>query len=399
MNNKILSIISFLTLSFVNAEESLILNYSFDDLKMEKTGEVWIYYAEEGVVKDSSPQGNHGNVFHGKPSVDRNGDENKSIYFDGALSLIWLESDSKILDYSDNLSVSFWGKFEDMINTQTIFTENSRKDDNYFAKTSLILVNGELQFGFNNKLKSKIKVPNEGWNHYIISLDVKEKYVKFYVNGELESMNMFLDSNITNESDTYYLNIGLLQSFQLNYMPLKGNLDDLKFYNRTLTDVDVMGMSPLPSVGENPCFECEKRIKYLYDKKEAMKEIINSLEQDKLNLNEELVNAEERINQLNKELSTLREEVSSLKESNNEDRQLINLLNTELTQNNKIDASTFINGWVYYPDVGWLWTNNSVYPMIYNSETNSWINYKLGTSSPRLFYSYGQGEWQTWGEQ
>ena len=66
--------------------------------------------------------------------------------------MLWLYEQNNSLDYSNNYSVSFWGKFEDMLETQVVYTEDHQKDDSYFTNPSLLLVGGELQFGFNKKL-------------------------------------------------------------------------------------------------------------------------------------------------------------------------------------------------------------------------------------------------------
>ncbi len=380
MNAKILCLITLCAFAPAEAKDDLILNYSFDNVETEYV----LFKGERGVVNDSSTNNNDANNFYGSSALNRNSEANSSIRFDGEFSMLWLYEQNNSLDYSNNYSVSFWGKFEDMLETQVVYTEDHQKDDSYFTNPSLLLVGGELQFGFNKKLKTKVKVPNLDWNHYVISVDINAKNVKFYINGKLESMNMFTDSKFNDLSYEHTIHFGLLESFHVYYVPLKGYLDDFKIYKKSLSNADVVGMSDLPSIGDNPCkvhldkiVELEKKI-----------EILKSSILDKTN----------RLDSLLPIVSELRLEISDLKSGQEQDQELIVLLNNELTKNNQSPNSTFVNGWVYDPVVGWLWTNNSVYPMVYKSDSNAWHYYKVGTSNPRLFYSYDSEEWQSWDE-
>jgi hypothetical protein len=55
----------------------------------------------------------------------------------------------------------------------------------------------------------------------------------------------------------------------------------------------------------------------------------------------------------------------------------------------------FVNGWIYDPEQGWLYTDCETYPLVYSHSTASWHYYALGTC-PRLFYNYSTEEWENW---
>ena len=61
----------------------------------------------------------------------------------------------------------------------------------------------------------------------------------------------------------------------------------------------------------------------------------------------------------------------------------------------RIAAIPFVNGWAYLPEQGWLWTDVSVYPYVYRSETKSWCYYQQGTL-PRIFFDDSSGQWEAW---
>ena len=53
------------------------------------------------------------------------------------------------------------------------------------------------------------------------------------------------------------------------------------------------------------------------------------------------------------------------------------------------------NIWLWTPDLGWLWTTESLYPYLYSSSEGAWLWYQRGSSSPRWFYNYGTGSWES----
>ena len=60
-------------------------------------------------------------------------------------------------------------------------------------------------------------------------------------------------------------------------------------------------------------------------------------------------------------------------------------------------VTPFVHGWFYYPSRGWMFTNKTAYPFLYDSSTKSWMYFKSGEDKPR-FYHYGTKSWLTLGE-
>ena len=56
----------------------------------------------------------------------------------------------------------------------------------------------------------------------------------------------------------------------------------------------------------------------------------------------------------------------------------------------------FVNGWIYDPNHGWLFTDANHYPLIWCHTHQTWHYYDLGTFGPRWFYNYTTKEWEAW---
>jgi hypothetical protein len=57
-------------------------------------------------------------------------------------------------------------------------------------------------------------------------------------------------------------------------------------------------------------------------------------------------------------------------------------------------ATPYTDGWFFYPNRGWMFTNRTAYPYFYDSFTQSWMYFKSGEDKPR-FYDYGSKTWVT----
>ena len=49
--------------------------------------------------------------------------------------------------------------------------------------------------------------------------------------------------------------------------------------------------------------------------------------------------------------------------------------------------------WLFAPDMGWLWTANTLYPFIYREEDNAWLWFN-GSSEPRWFFNLTSNRWE-----
>ena len=56
------------------------------------------------------------------------------------------------------------------------------------------------------------------------------------------------------------------------------------------------------------------------------------------------------------------------------------------------NSTQYTSGWYFQPSRGWLYTNSSSFPYLYDSKTNNWLYFKAGHEIP-LFYEYSSKEW------
>lgn len=99
--------------------------------------------------------------------------------------------------------------------------------------------------------------------------------------------------------------------------------------------------------------------------------------------------------ELGKEIKILRKNVEKLRAERDDLKQRNEKNGKDLEIALKKTTTPIVNGWVYDPRYGWLYTNKTVYPNTYSDQTKSWYHYKEG-SNPRLFYSYKEKAWQRW---
>ena len=108
---------------------------------------------------------------------------------------------------------------------------------------------------------------------------------------------------------------------------------------------------------------------------ETQKETIAKLNAENAGLKQQLSNSREEVVNVSYELSETKEQLQAAID---------------------VARTPFVNGWIYDPEQGWLFTDADHYPLVYSHSTESWHYYELGTAAPRFFYSYKTQEWEAW---
>jgi nucleoredoxin len=159
-----------------------------------------------------------------------------------------------------------------------------------------------------------------------------------------------------------------------------------------------------PSLGN------EKTIKELTAANEEQAKLIEELRKQTEQCSTELGQTKASNANLAKENESLRKAIASLRTERDDLKERFTnassdaatcsrdlaVAKQELEAAKKVTNSPFVNGWVYDPDQGWLFTNAKIYPSIYSSSTKSWHHYELGSAKPRLFYNYKDETWEAW---
>jgi len=49
--------------------------------------------------------------------------------------------------------------------------------------------------------------------------------------------------------------------------------------------------------------------------------------------------------------------------------------------------------WIWKEGLGWLWSDEQVYPYLYSADSGSWLYFFGQSRQQRLLYDYGLGKW------
>ncbi len=208
------------------------------------------FYSFSGNADDESGNGFHGNVVGASMSQDRFGDSNSAYHFDGNRDYIELPGSSRIINQVQ--SISFWVYFDveyspgtDNKNQDYLLSKAhdtgwqrdiiTRDNTNYIRNT----------FGTSSSSSSdlitSIPFSKSRWYHVVFVRSQTTNTV--YVNGNYDNSNNYSGYHI-DDSDylmvgTYHDNYGIVNSLNRS---LKGKIDDIRIYNRTLSASEVKNL-------------------------------------------------------------------------------------------------------------------------------------------------------------
>jgi hypothetical protein len=113
-------------------------------------------------------------------------------------------------------------------------------------------------------------------------------------------------------------------------------------------------------------------------------------------LNGKVTGLETEVTALKTDNEGLKGQIQNLREDNQNISHELTLTNEHLEEAIQVAETPFINGWVYDPVHGWLFTDAEHFPLVYTHNDQSWNYYELGSSEPRYFYNYTSQEWVAW---
>ena len=116
-------------------------------------------------------------------------------------------------------------------------------------------------------------------------------------------------------------------------------------------------------------------------------------------LNGKVTGLETQVATLKTDNEGLKGQIQNLREDNQNLNYELTTTTEHLEEAIKVAETPFINGWVYDPARGWIFTDAEHFPLVYTHSDESWNYYELGSSSPRYFYSYTTQEWVAWDAQ
>ena len=210
------------------------------------------YYPFNGNANDESGNGNHGTAGGGATlTEDRFGNPNSAYYFGGVdnSSYIYVPS-SNSLNFNSNATYSFYVKLNSergmdgwgspvAAGNQCIFAKDHDMTG-YAGMISSSESGSNIWIAsFNNvqgDIQNSLKRLNDGeWIHVVFVFE--GNISKIYVDGQMLSQTEYSGSiNVGNDRDLYF------GRFSNYWYPLDGVLDDIRIYNRALTESEVKAL-------------------------------------------------------------------------------------------------------------------------------------------------------------
>ena len=204
------------------------------------------YYPFNGNANDESGSGNNGAVQGALLIPDRNGDSNRAYDFDGKSQIVVPSSASLNLT---SFSVSAWVKIQNPDRAfYQILTKGGDLDENY----EILVYGNQLppfgtidtavkwsdgtRGGYSGESPSKNYVKPSLWNHILVSYDKTSGYLNVYINREI-SFRAFV--NKIPKINSTPLHIGSDPNMGRNHL---GSIDDVRIYNRALSDGEVKAL-------------------------------------------------------------------------------------------------------------------------------------------------------------
>jgi len=221
------------------------------------------FYPFNGNANDASGNGYHGTRFQVGDGLDRHGNQNQSLYFNGKTAdgtnnqQIINDSYVKVdnFDYSfstssreNQISISFWVKNEwnNQINPNDGLPILSRRTNNNIDfDLSLSGSNYNpsnapaLHLGFWSEPSAQ-SVPDNSWAHCVVTCDGSN--VKYYMQNQLYAEFSHNNGVISNNTSNLMIGKFSYQGGLLHHFFFNGWIDDLGIWNKSLTVEEISSL-------------------------------------------------------------------------------------------------------------------------------------------------------------
>ncbi len=206
------------------------------------------HYPLDGNANDITSNVNNGVITGASSTTDRSGNIGKAYYFNGVSNYIRINN-SQSLDLKESFSISAWVNV-DNYSLPGVIVWNG---DPAFAKDPYLLYFSNRP-GYNgigvrkdagtgvtiNEIYASSNIIFSGvWCHIVGTCNSTTKTMNLYVNGELIKTGTFADMGITYSTSNFWTMIGAAQSSAGIDNFFKGKVDEVRIYNRELTNTEV----------------------------------------------------------------------------------------------------------------------------------------------------------------
>ncbi|MCX6155993.1 MAG: C39 family peptidase [Candidatus Kapabacteria bacterium] len=222
--------------SINNSGKSDWVNATFSTISLTQ-GLVAYYPFTGGSTHDFSENGNDGTNYGATPTTDRFGNSNCAYSFDGINNYIEMS-----YNLNNVFTTSVWFITNESKNQNII----GRADDGNEARGFLFQTtpDNKLAFPFGDGLKWAYGVGSSNytfdigkWNHALVTRNMN--IMKMYINGVLVNLIDIGTTNPVYNRPSYYVGNNYLE---YNFWQFKGKIDDIRIYNRALSDAEVQAL-------------------------------------------------------------------------------------------------------------------------------------------------------------
>lgn len=195
-----------------------------------KTGLI-AYYPFNGNTNDESGNSNHGTAIKDDFANDKNGAANKAFNFDGN-NYIKVPNSASLSSIKDAISITAWVYNIDQLVSIVCKAENENLAMHFrlFSDQQILFANSGHAADFPFTLN-----PINNWKHIAVVSDGQS--AKYYLNGSIQStLSTYNDEYFTDTSTDMYIGSDTHGSIENH----RGVLDEIRIYNRLLSDEEVM---------------------------------------------------------------------------------------------------------------------------------------------------------------
>ena len=203
------------------------------------------YYAFDGDAHDQSGNGNDG-IEHGD-ILYKQGVWGDAVSFDGSDDYIRVPS-AATLNPSDQLSISFWINIEEVTNVWTPIihkggphlTDSKNREYSVWLQNTFSYLLASAGDNSGQYYQFSCCASAEVWQHYVGVVDRQNHRMTTYLDGVLiaSSEDPYVSFNNNNND----LLIGWSEETDSVYSPLKGRIDELRIYNRALSEQEIIAL-------------------------------------------------------------------------------------------------------------------------------------------------------------
>ena len=210
------------------------------------------YYPFSGNANDESGYGHNGTVYGATLTIDRFGNSNSAYSFDGVNDYIDFGSGtSTLFDYWDSFTLAAWIKHSESSTFDSIVARHDDRNGTFNYAIGVIdnkfVLIADQAYVDSRWLRSNTVLTDGLWYNVVGVYDNKNMTV--YVNGREDGSDIFPVGGEGDSIASLYIGKTGYWSGYTDDRYFNGVIDEVRIYNRALTDSEVYDLYLVPAPG------------------------------------------------------------------------------------------------------------------------------------------------------